>query len=60
MFAVRASDEGSLGEEDSNPRSWDQNPVSYQLDDPPPPHGRGKVAHGIGSVRGMRDRARGR
>ncbi len=44
IFAVRTSDEGSLGEEDSNPRSWDQNPVSYQLDDPPSPHGRSKVA----------------
>lgn len=56
MFAVRTSEEDSLGEEDSNPRSWDQNPVSYQLDDPPPPHGRGKVAHALAPVRGMHAR----
>ena len=42
MFTARTSEEDSLGEEDSNPRSWDQNPVSYQLDDPPLPPGRAK------------------
>jgi hypothetical protein len=35
--AVRRFAASELGGRDSNPRYRDQNPVSYQLDDPPGP-----------------------